>query len=601
MSQTMSMCRCRVLFNVVNQDRRIFFRINHLATKSSRRQLQNSVADLTREPADNKSKKSSFDSLTIRMARKATECAHVGSNLNKDAARVLVGVNKNDRRKTDNDESSRSSSDLLKRLKEAAPKNIGLSRTVTKALEEDILAGAHQKRFLLRQVMAEIRQIEGRRHHLFTLPQSLSIEEWQTLISLDDSRSRQLYLQQVGAGTLDLEAIRAQDTVYQNPLHISEEMITESVGDDQEGRRRIKLFQMHHEVARQEGERVPYKLDDKTLCEIAQIGSTSGFKKLLAYMLKNEMRAFNNGLKRRDKEARLDEVKAASAARKAGLGAVSYGLGSNTIHLRFYKTTFNHTHDWNAIREFNGWGVPLVINMAHHETYRLKRPALKSLAAEIKNSIIVNKTSKTPFQLHVTDLTDSSTRLLEDYYDTSLRPEAPCNVTRESHLDLFAKERLVYLSPDSNQDLKRFNSDDVYVIGGIIDKTDEKKPITLSAAKRHRIRHARFPMRQNLGLTAELNVETCVAILNDLMATQDWFFSLRWVPSRVLANRCKTSSNLQHYLAYRAHRFLSPTGPMEEENFKNLLLNPAQYRFFYRRIMEARTEREVDDVIKNLQ
>ena len=59
------------------------------------------------------------------MARKATECAHVGSNLNKDAARVLVGVNKNDRRKTDNDESSRSSSDLLKRLKEAAPKNIG--------------------------------------------------------------------------------------------------------------------------------------------------------------------------------------------------------------------------------------------------------------------------------------------------------------------------------------------------------------------------------------------------------------------------------------------------------------------------------------------
>ena len=42
------------------------------------------------------------------------------------------------------------------------------------------------------------------------------------------------------------------------------------------------------------------------------------------------------GLKRRDKEARLDEVKAASAAVKAGLGAVSYGLGSNTIHLRFF-------------------------------------------------------------------------------------------------------------------------------------------------------------------------------------------------------------------------------------------------------------------------
>ena len=44
---------------------------------------------------------------------------------------------------------------------------------------------------------------------------------------------------------------------------------------------------------------------------------------------------FYLGLKRRDKEARLDEVKAASAATKAALGAVSYGLGANTIHLRF--------------------------------------------------------------------------------------------------------------------------------------------------------------------------------------------------------------------------------------------------------------------------
>ena len=44
---------------------------------------------------------------------------------------------------------------------------------------------------------------------------------------------------------------------------------------------------------------------------------------------------FDLGLKRRDKEARLDEVKAASAATKAALGAVSYGLGANTIHLRF--------------------------------------------------------------------------------------------------------------------------------------------------------------------------------------------------------------------------------------------------------------------------
>jgi len=44
-------------------------------------------------------------------------------------------------------------------------------------------------------------------------------------------------------------------------------------------------------------------------------------------------------------------------------------------------------------------------------------------------------------------------------------------------------------------------------------------PLTLSAAKRLRIRHARFPMRQHLGLTGDLNVDSCVAIMNDLKVT----------------------------------------------------------------------------------
>ena len=49
-------------------------------------------------------------------------------------------------------------------------------------------------------------------------------------------------------------------------------------------------------------------------------------------------------------------------------------------------------------------------------------------------------------------------------------------------------------------------------------------PLTLSAAKRLRIRHARFPMRQHLGLTGDLNVDSCVAIMNDLKVKNPSFF-----------------------------------------------------------------------------
>merc|ERR1719481_1097320 len=133
---------------------------------------------------------------------------------------------------------------------------------------------------------------------------------------------------------------------------------------------------------------------------------------------------------------------------------------------------------------------------------------------------------------------------------------------------MFPRERLVYLSPDSHNDLRLFNPNDVYVIGGIVDKGDDKQPLTLSAAKRMKIRHARFPMRQNIGLVADLNVDTCVSILNDLKDTNDWFYSLRWVPSRYLANRARTSLQEEHQNMYQAHRNLSPTSHKGEDEME---------------------------------
>ena len=125
-----------------------------------------------------------------------------------------------------------------------------------------------------------------------------------------------------------------------------------------------------------------------------------------------------------------------------------------------------------------------------------------------------------------------------------------------SHLDLFPREKLVYLSPDSNNDLERFNEDDIYVIGGIIDIGDDRAPLTLANAKKHKIRHARFPMKRVIGMKADLNVETCVAIMNDMKYSQDWFYSLRWVPSRFFNNRLKADGgeNLENRLLYRAHK-----------------------------------------------
>ena len=65
--------------------------------------------------------------------------------------------------------------------------------------------------------------------------------------------------------------------------------------------------------------------------------------------------------------------------------------------------------------------------------------------------------------------------------------------------------------------------------------------------------------------------------------SNDWFYALRWVPSRYLANRLKgfsdrTAGSAESLLMYRAHRMLSPSKADKEQSLRNHNLNATQYR-----------------------
>ena len=65
--------------------------------------------------------------------------------------------------------------------------------------------------------------------------------------------------------------------------------------------------------------------------------------------------------------------------------------------------------------------------------------------------------------------------------------------------------------------------------------------------------------------------------------TQDWFYSLRWVPSRHFKNLLKggTFTHKQEYI-YLTHRKLSPTRKDQSGyETKMGMLNPQQYRKMY--------------------
>ena len=200
--------------------------------------------------------------------------------------------------------------------------------------------------------------------------------------------------------------------------------------------------------------------------------------------------------------------------------------------------------------------------------------------------------------MYFTGVSPEIQRRIEKFYHIDEKgTNFPVEITEKLNTDLFPKERLVYLSPDSKNDLMQFDDDDIYVIGGIIDKGTDYSPLTLANAKRNKIRHARFPMRRTIGLAAELNVEACIAIMNDMKYSNDWFYSMRWVPTRFFYQRAsEPGASQQHKLAYRARQALAPGSGKEWVQS----LSPSQYRHLYRKVIEAKSREKTAQILEAL-
>jgi len=103
-------------------------------------------------------------------------------------------------------------------------------------------------------------------------------------------------------------------------------------------------------------------------------------------------------------------------------------------------------------------------------------------------------------------------------------------------LDVFAERRssLVYLTADSPVELTELSPDDVYVVGGIVDRNRHKR-LTLSAAEAAGIRHARLPLAQHVTLagSAVLTVNQVLELLLAQLELKDWHAACdRVVPKR---------------------------------------------------------------------
>ena len=94
-----------------------------------------------------------------------------------------------------------------------------------------------------------------------------------------------------------------------------------------------------------------------------------------------------------------------------------------------------------------------------------------------------------------------------------------------SYLDVFADRRasLVYLSADSPHELAELSSEDVYIIGGIVDRNRHPR-LTLAAAEAAGVRTARLPLAAHVTMagSAVLTVNQVLELLLSWLECRDW-------------------------------------------------------------------------------
>ena len=85
------------------------------------------------------------------------------------------------------------------------------------------------------------------------------------------------------------------------------------------------------------------------------------------------------------------------------------------------------------------------------------------------------------------------------------------------------KERLVYLTADSKNEIKELDPEDVYIIGGIVDR-NRYINLTLNKADEQNIRHGRLPIGDYMQLQSStvLTVNHVFEILGLQFNNKDW-------------------------------------------------------------------------------
>lgn len=254
--------------------------------------------------------------------------------------------------------------------------------------------------------------------------------------------------------------------------------------------KRLKVLRLEYDTFNSSGVQVPEFISDDEWVYLLKCTSLSQRKRRYIYLFKTEKSILNARAKAAENRRRQDEKRAYYEELKKD-GKYEF---KNTFMLFLQEQTMNRTYKNNLCYAMMN-GPHLVFDFAFEQT--MSDQELTNLISQIQLCHGENKVIREPFHFHFCNIIPGSQTDVKLRRGIPNLDELPLSVTKHHYLDCYPKERLVYLSPNSPNLLQKFEVDDVYVIGAIVDKAVED-PLTLAKAKKEKIRTARFPLDQHV-------------------------------------------------------------------------------------------------------
>ncbi|KAA0196521.1 hypothetical protein HAZT_HAZT009449 [Hyalella azteca] len=257
---------------------------------------------------------------------------------------------------------------------------------------------------------------------------------------------------------------------------------------------KMTLVKAEYELYRAEEEtQVPSSLTENEWEELARLPGVSRRKKYLRFLYLNEMKSINDKKKKLERrkisEAKYQQLQVELKSESAH---ISYGLWRNSMFIKWSDQRVN-TVDSHRVVQAKLFGQPIIFDYDFDE--KMVAREKKVLGTQVAECIGMNRQYLDPFYIHFCNFRreEESAQLTIKSVPTLTNEDFLVDLHPDNFLEVFPREKLVYLTPHCREEVREFDHDAVYIIGGLVDlRSDE--PFTLAKAKRQRIKMQKLPL-----------------------------------------------------------------------------------------------------------